>query len=60
MKKKKHMKTAAVQVKLQFRGKRFEIVLVFPPDMEERLYRRLQPRFDKVGRKQNEHTTRTT
>ena len=45
MKKKKHMKTAAVQVKLQFRGKRLEIVLVVPPEMEQHLYRRLQPRF---------------
>ena len=44
--KKKHMKTAAVQVKFQFRGKRLEISLVVPPHMERRLYQRLKRRFD--------------
>jgi hypothetical protein len=47
-KKKKHMKTAAVQVKFQFRGKRFEIILVVPPDMESRLYGRLRKRLKKA------------
>ncbi len=41
------MKTAAIQVKFQFRGKRLEIALVVPPDMEKRLYRRLRRRFER-------------
>jgi hypothetical protein len=46
-KKVKHMKTAASAVKLQFRGKRIEIGVTIPPDMERRLYSRLRKRFEK-------------
>jgi hypothetical protein len=44
--KKPHMKTGRVKTKLQFRGKRLEIIIVVPPDMENRLYRRLKHRFE--------------
>jgi hypothetical protein len=41
-KKVKHLKTAQANVKVQFRGKRMELIIVIPPDMEKRLARRLQ------------------
>jgi hypothetical protein len=44
--KRKHLKTAAVRVKFQFRGEHFEIHLVLPPDMERRLYRRLRKHIE--------------
>lgn len=45
-KKVKHLKTAQADVKLQFRGKRIELIVVISPDMERRLYRRLQKRLE--------------
>lgn len=43
VKKKKvsHMKTAKAEVKLHFRGKRIELTVVLPPDMEKQLTKRL-------------------
>jgi len=41
----KHLKTAQADVKLQFRGKRIELIVVIPPAMERRLARRLSGRM---------------
>jgi hypothetical protein len=40
------IETAQADVKLQFRGKRIELIVVIPPDMERRLSRRIQTRLE--------------
>lgn len=44
----KHMKTGDVKVRIQFRGKRPELHVVFPTKFAKRLYRRLRNRFEKA------------
>jgi hypothetical protein len=46
--KKPHMKTGKVKVRFHFWGKHLEIRLTVPPDMEERLYKRLGKRLKKT------------